>query len=93
MIMISITAPGGRSGQIIDIFEITGGAGDIENSTSKYAQIQSHLSSVAVGCAPIGFPMLRSLGFGALHRSRSPIMGLGGRSGQILQFTCSGRGW
>ena len=30
----SITAPGGRSGQIIDIFEITGGAGDIDNSTS-----------------------------------------------------------
>ena len=30
----SIMAPGGRSGQIFEIFEILGGAGDINNSIS-----------------------------------------------------------
>ena len=45
-------------------------AGDINTSIS-YAQLLSHLSSVAVLWAPIGIPMLLSLGFGQYCRSRA----------------------
>ena len=42
----SIMAPGGRSGQIFEIFEILGGAGDINNSISMLNYCNEPLSDL-----------------------------------------------
>ena len=86
MIMISITAPGGRSGQIIDIFEITGGAGDIDNSTSMPNYCDEPYGDLGMYVTKVVSAWTKA--WTDAWPSRAAIMGPGGRSGQILQFTC-----
>ena len=84
--MGKVLASGGRSGQISSFFQNLVKAGDIYIQLDKYAQLLTHVSSVAVLWAPIGTPMLRSLGFGPFRRSRARVWLPGVDLGRFRDF-------
>ena len=92
MIMISITAPGGRSGQIIDIFEITGGAGDIDNSTSMPNYCDEPYGDLGMYVTKVVSAWTKA--WTDAWPSRAAIMGPAGVVlGRFCNLRVSGRGW
>ena len=77
-------APEGRSGKIFEIFEILGGAGDINNSISMLnycneplSDLGGHVNKVLSAWTEV---------WSGSYRSRAKVLAPGGRSGQISRF-------
>ena len=76
--------PGGRSGQIFEIFEILGGAGDINNSTSMpnycdgpFSDLGECVNNVLIAWAEV---------WSGSYRSTAKVLTPEGRSGQIFEI-------
>ena len=80
----SIMVPEGRSGQIFEIFEFLGGAGDINNSMSMLNYCNGPYIRL-LPCANKEFSAWTEV-WGTPCCSKAPIVAPEGRFGQILRF-------